>query len=227
MAGQLNFPIVGKPALHSANPAKRFPSIRLGEARRTRGTQPMIVTAAWVPLSQMLPLDLSLFVGGSVKIIPKAAQSVLHRWRFQGKTLLGTALISFVAGSLFTARLASPREVRADNNRVFELMIYHTVPGQEPALEAIFRDVAKLQTKYNLNVVGYWVPNEDPAWKNTFIYLVVHPSREKAEANWRALHADPEFLPYRKSAAPLIEKANGDYQVDEIYMRPTEFSAMK
>ena len=92
-------------------------------------------------------------------------------------------VVSFAAGSLFTARLAHLREVRADSNRVFELMIYHTVPGKMPALESSFHDVAKLQTKYNLNVVGYWVPNADPAWKNRFIYLVVHPSREAAEAN--------------------------------------------
>ena len=147
--------------------------------------------------------------------------------RFKGSILLGTALVSFVAGSLFTARLAHLREVRADSNRVFELMIYHTMPGKVPALESIFYDVAKLQAKYNLNVIGYWVPNEDLAWKNTFVYLVVHPSREQAEANWRALHADPEFLPHRKAAEPLIEKVNGDYKVDEVYMRPTDFSAMK
>lgn len=147
--------------------------------------------------------------------------------RFKGWILLGTALASFVAGSLFTARLVHPREARADSNRVFELMIYHTMPGKVSALESIFHDVAKLQAKYNLRVVGYWVPDEDPAWKNTFVYLVVHPSREQAEANWRALHADPEFLPYRKSAEPLIEKVNGDYKVDEVYMRPADFSAMK
>lgn len=147
--------------------------------------------------------------------------------RFKGWILLGTALVSFVAGSLFTARLVYPKQVREESSHVFELMIYHTVPGKVPALESIFHDVARLQAKYNLNVVGYWVPNEDPAWKNTFVYLVVHPSREQAEANWRALHADPEFLPYRRSAEPLVEKVNGDYKVDEVYMRPTDFSAMK
>jgi NIPSNAP len=162
-----------------------------------------------------------------VKITRTAAHSIRHRWRFKGWFVLGTALVSFVAGSLLTARLAHLREVRADSNRVFELMIYHTVPGKVPALESIFHDVAKLQTKYNLNVPGYWVPNEDPAWRNTFVYLVVHPSREQAEVNWHALHADPEFLPYRKAAEPLIEKVNGDYNVDEVYMRPTTFSAMK
>jgi hypothetical protein len=60
------------------------------------------------------------------------------------------------------------REVRADGNRVFELLIYHTVPGKGPALESILRD-AEMPAKYNLNVAGYWVPNEDPAWNNTFI----------------------------------------------------------
>ncbi|HKW31481.1 MAG TPA: NIPSNAP family protein [Candidatus Acidoferrum sp.] len=137
------------------------------------------------------------------------------------------ALASFVAGALLTIQLTRPNEVRADGNRVFELMIYHTVPGKVPPLESIFRDVSKLQTKYNLNVVGYWVPNEDPAWKNTFIYVVAHPSRAEAEANWHRLHTDPEFLPYRKSAEPLIEKVNGEYNVDEIYMRPADFSAMR
>jgi hypothetical protein len=44
-------------------------------------------------------------------------------------------------------------------------MIYHTVHGKEPALESIFHDGAKqLEAKYNLNVVGYWVQNDDPAW---------------------------------------------------------------
>jgi NIPSNAP len=162
-----------------------------------------------------------------VKISLKAARSVLHRSRFKGWIFLATALVSFVSGSLFPSRVMHLREVRADSNRVFELMIYHTVSGKVPALESIFRDVAKLQTKYHLNVVGYWVPNEDPAWKDTFVYLVVHPSRKEAEANWHALHADPEFLPYRKSAEPLIEKVNGNFKVDEVYMRPTDFSAMR
>ena len=162
-----------------------------------------------------------------MKITLEPAQSIRHRWRFQGCTLLGTALVSFVAGALFTARLAHLTEVRADSDRVFELMIYHTLPDKVPALESIFHDVAKLQTKHNLNVIGYWVPNDDAAWKDTFVYLVVHPSRKAAEANWHALHADPKFLPYRKSAEPLIEKVNDDYRVDEVYMRPADFSAMK
>lgn len=153
--------------------------------------------------------------------------AVPNRWKCKGWMVCGTALVSFAAGSLLTGRLMHASQVRADSNRVFELRVYHTVPGKVPALESIFRDVSKLIAKYDINVVGYWVPNNDPAWANTFIYLVAHPSKEQAEKNWNALHADPAFPPYHEQAAPLIEKDGEEYKVDELYMRPTDYSAMK
>jgi hypothetical protein len=162
-----------------------------------------------------------------MKTSQKSLLVALNRRNFKGWIVFGTALISFAVGSLLTARLMRLKQVRADSNRVFELMVYHTVPGKVPALESIFRDVSKLQAKHDLNVVGYWVPNEDPAWANTFIYLVAHPSQEEAKKNWDALHADPAFPEYRNQAAPLIEKLDEGYRVDEVYMRPTDFSAMK
>jgi hypothetical protein len=157
----------------------------------------------------------------------KPAPAVRKSWKFKGWIVCGTALVSFAAGSLVTARLMHLNQARADSNRVFELMVYHTVPGGVPGLESIFRDVSKLQAKHDLNVIGYWVPSDDPAWANTFIYLVTHPSQEEAKKNWAALHADPAFPEYRKQAAQLIEKADDGYRVDEVYMRPTDYSAMK
>jgi len=157
----------------------------------------------------------------------KPILAVLNRWRFKGWVAFGAALVSFAAGSLLTARLMRLELVRADSDRVFQLMVYHTVPGKAPALESVFRDVSKLQAKHGLNVVGYWVPNDDPAWANTFIYLVAHSSREEAKKNWDALHADPAFPEYRKQAAAVIEKAGEEYKVDDVYMRPTDFSALK
>jgi hypothetical protein len=155
------------------------------------------------------------------------ALAVINRWKFKGWIVCGTALVSFAAGSLTTARLMHPKQVRSDSDRVFELMVYHTVPGKVPALESIFRDVSKLQAKHDLNVLGYWVPNDDPAWADTFVYLVAHPSREEATKNWKALHADPAFPSYRKQAAEILEKVGDDYRVDEVYMRPTDFSQMR
>jgi len=136
----------------------------------------------------------------------------------------GIALLSFAAGSLFTARLARIDQVRADNNRVFELRVYHTLPGKVPALESRFRDTtSKLLTKHDLNVVGYWVPEGAPAWDNTFIFMLAHPSREEAKKNWDAFLADPGFQEVLKTeqADKTVEK------IDVTYMHPTDFSPMK
>jgi hypothetical protein len=153
----------------------------------------------------------------------------LNCWKFKdGKCkrwrVCAVALLSFTAGSLITARLAHIDQVRADSNRVFELRIYHTLPGKVPALESRFRDTnSKLLAKHDLNVVGYWVPGGSPDWDNTFVYLVAHSSPEEAKKNWDAMMADPEFQQVIKAeqANKLVEK------IDRTYMRPTDFSPMK
>jgi len=147
-----------------------------------------------------------------------------HRSKFKRWTVCGVALISFAAGALLIARLAHVNQVRADGNRVFELRVYHAVPGKLPALETRFRDTtSKLLAKHDLKVVGYWVPEDAPAWDNTFIFMVAHSSREEAKRNWDAMFADPAFQDVIKAeqANKLVEK------VDVAYMRPTDFSAMK
>ena len=150
-------------------------------------------------------------------------------WKFKGGkpkkwTVCAIALLSFTAGSLFTARLAHIGQVRADSNRIFELRVYHAVPGKLPALESRFRDTAsKLLAKHDLKAVGYWVPGDAPASDNTFIYILAHPSREEAKKNWDAMMADPEFQEVIKSeqANKLVDK------IDSTYMRPTDFSPLK
>jgi NIPSNAP len=143
----------------------------------------------------------------------------LKRW-----TVYVIALVSFAAGSLITARWMHVNQVRADSNRVFELRVYHAVPGKLPALESRFRDTtSKLLAKHDLKVVGYWIPEDTPGWDNTFIWIVAHASPEEAKKNWDAMVADPEFQAVIKSeqANKLVEK------VDSTYMRPTDFSPMK
>ncbi len=140
------------------------------------------------------------------------------RWRVCAKLLL-----SFIAGSLITACLAHMDEVRADSNRVFELRVYHTLPGKVPALESQFRDTtSKLLAKHDLKVVGYWVPEGTPDWDNTFIFLVAHSGPAEAKKNWDAMRADPAFQELIKSAQAnkLVEK------IDVTYMRATDFSPM-
>lgn len=145
-------------------------------------------------------------------------------WKSKGWSVCGIALVSFVAGSLITARLMHVNQVRADRNRVFELRVYHTVPGKLPALESRFRDTtSKLLAEHDLKVVGYWVPEGAPDWDNTFIFLVAHSSREEAKKNWDAMRADPAFQEMVKAEQTdkLVEK------IDSTYMRPTDFSPTK
>jgi len=109
------------------------------------------------------------------------ARAVAKRWQFKRWSAYGIALLSFAAGSLVTARMMQGSQVRPDSNHVFELMIYHTLPGKATALEAIFRDDSKIMAKHGVNVVGFWAPNEDPAWKDTFIYVVDFPAGTKRQ----------------------------------------------
>jgi hypothetical protein len=162
-----------------------------------------------------------------MKTDQKRALSLVTCWKFRGWIVWATAVVSFAAGSLISADLARLNKARADSNRVFELMIYHTLPGKAPALESIFKDDSKLMAQHGLDVVGFWVPDEDPAWKDRFIYVVAFPGLEEAKKRWQEIRADPASRPYVEAAKPLIEKVGDKYNVDEVYMRPTAFSQMK
>ncbi|MGO9347611.1 MAG: hypothetical protein ACLPZJ_14655, partial [Terriglobales bacterium] len=98
------------------------------------------------------------------------------------------ALLSFVAGSLITARLGDIDQARADSNRIFELRVYHTLPGKAPLLESRFRDTtSKILAKHDLKVVGYWVPEGAPRKRDnghyTFTYrrALLHPASGELE----------------------------------------------
>lgn len=146
-------------------------------------------------------------------------------WKSAATILYGIALVCLAAGPVVTASTVQGKQTSVDTNGVFELRIYHAMPGKLPALEARFRDTtSKLLAKHGLNVVGYWVAEDAPAAEktlsNTFIFMLAHPSREKASENWDAMRADPEFQALAKSEQVdrLVEK------VDTAYMRPSDFS---
>jgi hypothetical protein len=138
------------------------------------------------------------------------------------------ACLFFLAGMAFQSSRSRVHSVEAASDQVYELMVYHALQGKAPALASVFQGVSELQAKHGMKAVGYWTPKaDDPAWQDTFVYLVVHADRESAEKNWQSLHADPAFKPFRAAAAPLIRQKDGDYLVDEVYMSPTAYSASK
>lgn len=153
----------------------------------------------------------------------------LHDRKFDMRTanwwlIFGMAMIAFAGGSLVTGRLGGRERVRAASDRVFELRVYHALPGKLPALESRFREkTSKILARHNLNVVGYWVSDAGSASENEFIWVVAHSSWEEGKKNWDAMGADPEFQEMVKAeqAEKLVEK------VEVTQMRPTDFSGMK
>ena len=104
----------------------------------------------------------------------------------------------------------------------FELRIYHVYEGKLDDLLRRFRDhTTKLFEKHGIKNVAYWTPTDDPLKGKTLVYILAHPSREAATANWQAFRDDPEWQAVRdKSEAngKLVEK------IDSTFMAMTDFS---
>jgi hypothetical protein len=169
-------------------------------------------------------MRLSAFLKSAGALVVARWQSL--DWKFKGMTACGITLISFAAGSVVTTNVVHGNQ--AASNRVFELRIYHAVPGKMPALEARFRDTtSKLLAKHDLQVVGYWVAEDasgaDHTLNSTFVFMVAHANREAAKKNWQAMWADPGFQEMLKSEQTdrTVEK------IDATYMQPTDFSPLK
>ena len=93
-------------------------------------------------------------------------------------------------------------------------------------MEARFRDyTTAIFKKHNMQVIGYWTPqSDDPRSKDTFIYILAHPSREAATKNWKEFREDPEWVKVQTESeknGPLVKK------VDSTFMDALPFSPMK
>jgi len=111
------------------------------------------------------------------------------------------------------------------SHHVYELRLYHVHEGKMDALKARFGDhTDAIFGRYNMKSIGYWVPEDAPSSQNLFIYILEHPSRQEAEKNWAAFHADPEW---RKVKAE--SEAHGALvdHIDRYFMDPTSYSALK
>jgi len=105
---------------------------------------------------------------------------------------------------------------------VYELRVYHTYEGKLNDLLKRFREhTTKLFEKHGIRNVAYWTPLDEPAKSSTLIYILAHPSREAAAANWKAFQDDPEWKSVRdksEEGGKIVEK------VDSTYMVLTDFS---
>lgn len=104
------------------------------------------------------------------------------------------------------------------------MRIYHAVPGKLESLVARFRDYTdKLFAKHGMKCLAYWTALDEPVKSSTFFYILEHPSREAASANWKAFQDDPEWKTVR---AKSEEKGKLVEKIDSTFLTLTDFSRL-
>lgn len=135
-----------------------------------------------------------------------------------------TLLQSLPAITLVPTAAWAASQPKADpaSTTVYELRVYHANEGKLDDLVKRFREhTTKLFEKHGMKNVAYWTALDEPAKSTTLIYVLAHPSREAAAANWKSFQDDPEWKSVRDKSeenGKLVEK------VDSTYMALTDFS---
>src|SRR5947207_10746553 len=116
------------------------------------------------------------------------------------KTYL-TALVfaaTLIAGSAAEADTTAVSPSVAKDSRCFQLRTYYAAPGKLEALNARFRDHTRaLFKQHGMEVVGFWLPAEQPATGEKLVYMLAYPSREAATQSWKDFNNDPEWKKVR------------------------------
>jgi NIPSNAP len=105
---------------------------------------------------------------------------------------------------------------------VYELRIYHANEGKLDGLLRRFRDhTIKLFERHGIKNVAYWTPTDEPLKGHTLVYMLAHPSRDAANANWKAFREDPEWVSVKEKS-----EANGKLvdKIESTFLAMTDFS---
>jgi hypothetical protein len=129
---------------------------------------------------------------------------------------MGAAMMLSATGGLEAQASGGKADV------VYELRVYHANEGMLDTLLARFRDhTITIFNRHGMKSLAYWTPTDEPLKGRTLFYILEHPSREAATANWKSFHEDPEWV---KVAA--ASEANGKLvsKVDSTFLVLTDFS---
>lgn len=113
----------------------------------------------------------------------------------------------------------------AGGTRVFEMRTYTTHDGRLDALNRRFREhTNRIFAKHGITIIGFWTPTDAPDKENTLVYILAYPSREAADASWKAFRADNEWLAAKEASekdGPIVKK------VVSQFLAPTNYSPIK
>ena len=108
---------------------------------------------------------------------------------------------------------------------IYELRTYFAAEGKLEALHARFRDVTLgVFAKYDMQVVGFWTPENPTDETGDLIYILAFESKEAMQAAWAAFRDDPDWVHGREAS-----EVNGKLvtRVDSVLMVPTDYSPLQ
>ncbi len=134
--------------------------------------------------------------------------------------MIRTALLALVLA--LSAAGSATQPFAARDGRCFELRTYTVRPGKFDVLHRRFQEHSlQLFERHHMTVVGFWIPQDQP---DTLVYLLAHPSREAADAAWKAFRADPEW---RAAQAETERDGSLTTHVESVFMTPTVYSPLR
>jgi hypothetical protein len=107
---------------------------------------------------------------------------------------------------------------------IYELRVYHCVPGRLPALLKRFETITlKIWERHGIKQAGFWTVLVGES-NQVLYYLLAWDSLADREKKWNAFMADPEWLTKRAET----EKDGAIVaRVENSILAPTAFSSVK
>ncbi|SDX50066.1 NIPSNAP family protein [Paenibacillus sp. CF384] len=102
---------------------------------------------------------------------------------------------------------------------LYELRVYHIMPGKMQAIQARFRDhVIELFGKHGMKITHFW--EDADAEHNQLYYIVEHENMEQRNINYEQFRNDPEWLELRS-----VTEADGALvaKQESIYMKNVDY----
>lgn len=107
---------------------------------------------------------------------------------------------------------------------IYELRIYHSVPGQLPALLSRFENYTlQIWEKHGIRQAGFWTTLVGES-NQQLTYMLAWESMAEREKHWSAFLADPTWLAVQAESekdGPIVQSISNEL------LAPTTFSSMK
>jgi hypothetical protein len=107
---------------------------------------------------------------------------------------------------------------------IYELRVYHCVPGRLPALLKRFESITlKIWERHGIKQAGFWTVLVGES-NQALYYLLAWDSLAERERIWNAFQADQEWITKRgetEKDGPIVER------IVNSFLQPTSFSSVK